>query len=267
MSRSARPTKPRARARRSSRGFSMPRLPSVELEQHQLDVLGLGLVALAAFFAAVFYLGWSGGKVGEALAHGFVFLFGGVAYLIPMALFGAGALIVVGPMLPSIRPFRTGALLLLVALMLGLAAGTFGLGPANPPRHGFFQPLFFRHHGGAAGEALYWVASNLFSRFGAHILFVFLTLAGVLLLTGASIAGVVRATRMGMSETTRRVRESTGELAALVAGRVRPAPVPDDRRWAEPLDPERGRPAPPDGGPVVRATHVEAPALDTGEED
>jgi membrane protein implicated in regulation of membrane protease activity len=59
------------------------------LDEQQLDLVGLGLVALAAFFAPVFYLGWDGGKVGEALASGFVFLLGGVAYLVPIALFAA----------------------------------------------------------------------------------------------------------------------------------------------------------------------------------
>src|SRR2546423_3933107 len=137
-----RQTRPRARARRSSRPFALPRLPRLELEQHQLDVLGLGLVALAAFFAAVFYLGWDGGKVGEALARGFVFAFGGVAYLVPIALFGIGAVIVLRPLVPSVRPFKAGAICLLLALMLGLAAGSFGLGPAHPARHGFFHPDF-----------------------------------------------------------------------------------------------------------------------------
>ena len=57
------------------------------LDQNQKDVLGLGLVAAAVFFAFVFYLGWDGGEVGEAFADGFVWLFGGVGYLVPIALF------------------------------------------------------------------------------------------------------------------------------------------------------------------------------------
>ena len=38
----------------------VPRMP--ELQQRDLDLIGLGLVAMAAFFAFVFYLGWDGGK-------------------------------------------------------------------------------------------------------------------------------------------------------------------------------------------------------------
>jgi DNA segregation ATPase FtsK/SpoIIIE, S-DNA-T family len=235
----------------------MPRLPSLRLEQHQLDLLGLGLVALAAFLAFVFYLGWDGGKVGGALADGFVYLFGGVGYLVPVAMFGAGAVLVLKPLLPSVRPFRAGAVCLLLALMLGLAAGSFGLGPDHPARDGFFHADYFRHHGGVVGEALFFGSKTLVSAWGAHIIFVFLMLAGVLLLTGASIAGVVSATRQGVSETRRRLS------SAAVGG------LPT-RRWDEPLDEHElraRRAVPADVEPVVRATHVEAPALDTGEEE
>src|SRR4051812_23596407 len=247
------PAKP---VRRELPSFKVP-----QLDQHQLDLVGLGLVALAAFFAPVFYLGWDGGEVGEALASGFVFLLGGVAYLMPIALFGAGALIVLRPLLPTLRPFRAGAICLLLALMLGLAGTLFGIGSGDEARHGFFHPEYFRGHGGAIGELLYYVSSTLFSRFGSYLIFVFLLLAGVLLLTGASIAGVIAATRAGMTGTRRRVKRSTGEFAAVATGR--------SRAWAEPLDDGGAEAAvPADVEPVVRATHVEAPAnQDTGEEE
>ncbi len=235
------------------------------LEQRHLDLIGLGLVALAAFFAFVFYLGWDGGKVGEAMADGFVFLFGGVGYLAPIALFGAGAVLVLKPMLPSVRPFKSGAACLLLGLMLGLAAGSFGLGPEDPPRDGFMRPEYFREHGGATGDALYWVARTLFQDFGAHILFVFLILGGVLLLTGASVAGIMRATHESVTSTTRRVRQSTSEFAALVTGQASPQPPA-----ASPQDecPEPGgEHVPPEVEPLVRATHVEAPALDDEDRD
>src|SRR4051794_13020142 len=207
----------------------------------------------------VFYLGWDGGKVGEGLASAFIFLFGGVGYLVPVAMFGAGAVLVLKPLLPSVRPFRSGAICLMVALMLGLAAGSFGLGPDHPARDGFFHAAYFRAHGGVVGEALYFVSKTLFSSFGAHIIFVFLMLAGVLLLTGGSIAGVVNATRAGVATTTQRIRSATGDHPAARA-------KPNARRWDEPLDPDEYDPrVPADVEPVVRATHVEAPARDTGE--
>ena len=127
--------------------------------------------------------------------------------------------------------------------MLGLAAGTFGLGPDDPPRDAAFEtPSWFRHHGGAVGEGLFWVARTLFQEIGAHILFVFLFVAGFMLLTGASIAGVIRATSESVRTTTRRVKRSTTEFA-----RLKPQP-----ERAEPPEPAHAE-------PVVRATHVEAP--------
>src|SRR4051812_48117067 len=271
------PTRARTRSSAASRSTKrqspqLPRLPEIKLEQHQLDLIGLGLVALAAFLSFVFYLGWDGGKVGEGLASMFIFLFGGVGYVVPVAMFGAGAVLVLKPLLPSVRPFRSGAICLFLALMLGLAAGSFGLGPDHPARDGFFHAPYFRDHGGVIGDAMYFVAKTLFSSFGAHIIFVFLLLAGVLLLTGASVAGVLSATREGVAQTTRRVRSSTGEFAALVTGRrgeregdaADGRPVP--RRGAEPLDETDLAAVPADVEPVVRATHVEAPARDNGED-
>jgi len=216
--------KPVARKRpvaHKRRRLGLPAWP--HLEQRHRDVVGLGLVALAAFFACVFYLGWDGGKVGEALADALIFLFGGVAYLTPVVLFGAGAVLVLGPLLPSAAPFRTGALCLLTALMLGLAAGSLGLGPDDPPRDGFFDPAFVRVHGGVAGEALYWALSTLVQDVGAHIVFTFLLVAGTLLLTGASVAGIVNSTREGVATTKRRVRQSTSEFTALVTRSPRTA--------------------------------------------
>ena len=87
----------------------LPQLPKLpELEQRHHDLIGLGLVALGAFFAFVFYLGWEGGKVGGALADVFVFLFGGVCYLVSVVLFAAGAVHVLNHRLPSYNPIRAG---------------------------------------------------------------------------------------------------------------------------------------------------------------
>src|SRR3954470_17104321 len=202
---SRRPTKKRRRATRDRAlsdllDFRMPRL-----EQHQLDLIGLGLVALAAYFTLVFYLGWDGGKVGEWMAIGFKYLFGGVAYLAPIVLFGIGALLVLRPLLPSVRPIKAGATCLLVGLLLGLAGHSFGIGPDAPAREGFFHASYFKHHGGLVGDGLYWVSKTLFQHVGTDIFFVFLMLGGLLVLAGASVAGVVHATGDSLTNPTRRV--------------------------------------------------------------
>src|SRR3954464_11593752 len=249
----------RKRGRRSrSRWF--PSVPLPAFEQRQLDLIGLAMVGFAVFFAFVFYLGWNGGKVGGALADAILVGFGAAGYLAPVVMFGFGALLVLRPMLPTVRPFKAAALCLICGLTLGLAAGSLGLGPGHVARHGFFDLHYLRTHGGLVGEALYWSARTLFQEVGAHILFAFLFLAGVLLLTGGSVAGVVRATREGVSTTTRRVRHSTQEFAAVITGNTT-ARVPEGH------EPERVEPPEPPPGvePVVRATHVERPAIDAEE--
>jgi DNA segregation ATPase FtsK/SpoIIIE, S-DNA-T family len=234
--------------RRRSRGFWPPaQLPT--LEQRHWDLIGLALVAFASFFACVFYLDWSGGEVGEAMADGILYLFGGVGYLAPVALFAVGALMVVEPMLADVHPFKTGAVCLAAALMLGVAAGSLGLGPGDTPREGFFDADYLRRHGGLIGETMFWASSTLFSEAGSHILFVFLLLAGILLLTGASVAGVVQATRQAATGAGERIRRTTRSLSPATT-----APLPGQA----PI-----RPPEPEGQePLVRATHVEAPALD-----
>src|SRR5919198_3403187 len=115
------------RKRRAARGGWWPDLELPVLEQRHWDLIGLGLVALAAFFALVFYLNWAGGEVGEALAGAMLFMLGGVGYAAPVLLFAAGALIVIRPIIPALHPLKTGAVCLTSALMLGLAAGSLGL--------------------------------------------------------------------------------------------------------------------------------------------
>ena len=250
--------RPKARKSRRPQGRLRGGIKLPTLDQGQWDLVGLGLVSFAAFFACVFYLGWAGGEIGEALADGMLVLFGDAGYLAPLALFAAGAVVMLRPMLPAVQPWGIGALCLGAALTLGLAAGSLGLGPGDTARDGFLDAEYLRHHGGLVGESLFWVSSHLFSHAGSHILFVFLLLAGVLLLTGASVAGMVSATRQGVATTTERVRVSKQDLANALSG-LTTAPPPQPR--GEAVSP----PEPEDSEPVVRATHVEAPALDGSE--
>ncbi|HKG62650.1 MAG TPA: DNA translocase FtsK 4TM domain-containing protein [Solirubrobacteraceae bacterium] len=204
--RSAR-AKSRNPRRSAPRPPAWPRLP--ELEQRELDLIGLGLVAFAVFFAFLVYGGVDGGEAGGWTLDSLRWLLGAVHYGVPAGLLAAGAIIVLRPVLPAVRPFRAGAICLFAALCLGLAAGTLGLGP-DGARSGLWDPEWVRTRGGMAGEALYWGTSTLLGSVGSHIVAVFLFLAGVLLLTGASVAGVVKAT----ADSTTRVVQSGSEAVA-----------------------------------------------------
>jgi len=178
---------PKARARRSSSSWR-PRLPVIE--RRHLDLAGLALVAAGVFLAFPLYLGWDGGAAGQPVVDGLTWALGTVAYAIPVALVAAGALIVMSPVLPTVRPFRAGAICLLGSALLLFGAGG--------------EPV--RENGGVVGRALHDTAASAFSDVGASIIAIFLAVAATLLLTGASVAGVLSATHTRVAETTRGLR-------------------------------------------------------------
>jgi S-DNA-T family DNA segregation ATPase FtsK/SpoIIIE len=255
--RSTAQSKPRARARRSS--LSAMRVPL--LAQRHLDLIGLGLVALGVFLVFPIYLDWDGGAAGHAATRGIAYLVGQVGYAVPAAIVCGGVILVLRPVLPAVRPFRAGAICLFAALTLALAAGTFGLGPPGQ-RFGYWNAPFFEARGGIAGDALLYVTATAFSTIGAHILAVFLFIAGVLLLTGATISGVLRATGSSLADTTRVLSRAMPARPVRAPREPRPvpeaAPEPAPRAGREPVRP----PEPRDSEVIVRATHVEAPSLD-----
>src|SRR5207237_1072507 len=144
---------------------------------------------------------------------------------------------------------------------LALAAGTLGLGPTGA-RTGVWDAGFVQHHGGVVGEAIYTAVAAAAQQAGAHVLAIFLFCAALLLLTGATVAGVVRGLRAGAAATGLAAR---AERAAEVAGASEePAPEagaaesalqrPEDGdepgvTRARPADPTREDPARPGESP------------------
>ena len=252
---------PPKRARRSllaSRSFSLPR-PRLELEPHHIDILALALIAVGVFLGGVAYLQWAGGALGSGAVQGSRFLFGALGYAVPSALIAAGALILLRELRPPTRPLRTGAICLLAALTLALSAGTLGLGPGRTPAAVFWHPAAFKTRGGVLGQAELWVSSHLLSSLGASILAVFLLAAGVILVTGATLGGLVRATRTTVAGTSRALKRSSEDIAATVIRRPATEPARSAQAAvAAPLLP----PEPDTSELVVRATHVEAPPIE-----
>ncbi|HEY6695658.1 MAG TPA: DNA translocase FtsK 4TM domain-containing protein [Solirubrobacteraceae bacterium] len=214
--------------------MSWPSMP--QLDQRQLDLVGLALVAAGIFFASLIYLSWDGGAGGTRAVNGLRDLVGAVHYVVPVALVASGAILVLRPMLPAVRPFRAGGACLFAGLALGLTAGTLGLGPGGGEVR--WDAEWVRPRGGVLGEALYWGLSAALGSVGAHIAALFLFLAAVLLLTGASVAGVVKATTTSVSATTRDMRaavqrrRATEELAALEVGDARVSRATPEPFWS-----------------------------------
>jgi S-DNA-T family DNA segregation ATPase FtsK/SpoIIIE len=247
----------RTRAKRSSATWA-PRIPVIE--QRHLDLFGLALVACGVFLIFPLYLGWDGGQAGDGVVDGLALAVGQLRYVAPIGVLAAGAVIVMRPVLPSVRPFKSGGLCFVLALALMFAAGTLGLGP-DTVRDGYWNADFLRDRGGYLGEALFYVSSNLIGSIGTHILALFLFLAGVLLLTGASVAGVLKATGGTVAESTRVLRSATvtARPAEATSGRGAAATAAGATKGGRP----RVRvPESSDDDLIVKATHVEAPSLD-----
>ena len=256
-------TRSKPAPKRKPKGRSRQTAPT--LERRHLDLLGLALVAVSVFFAFVIWLGWDGGRVGEGAVEGMRWLVGGVHVVAPLALMVAGAWLVLQPVLPAVRPVRTGLISLFLSLQLGLAAGTLGIGPGGR-RVSDFDVFYAKQHGGMIGAALDKGIGTLLGSVGVHVIAVFLFLAAVLLLTGASVAGFLKATSDTVTTSSRRVRDEvtrrrtgvTEELAQLEEPpeppkvrkrRPKPPPEPvvldDEPDWAADLEieasePERG---------------------------
>src|SRR6266516_740807 len=134
------------------------------------ELIGLGLVALGIFLAAVMYANWNGGYVGGWIARGLHVLVGASSYALPVVFAVVGTLMVGRSALLDVRPFRTGLLVFSVGLLLVLGAA----------------------HGGAFGHGLEWGFAKLLGHGGATILGVTAMVIGGILLWGASLGAVLR---------------------------------------------------------------------------
>jgi len=231
------------------------------LSQNQRDVLGLGLAAVGVFMGFVLYGHWDGGKLGQGLASVLGWCFGEARALAPAALLIGGSALLFAQFMPTRRPLRTGGLCLFAAATLALAAGTLGVSSGTPADAGSEQwrSAFLQSHGGILGQGLYWVADRLVQTVGVNILVVFLLVVGVVLLTGLSLAVVVRATGNGLVDTSRVLRARASALE-------RPSKsAPSKRAQTDSRESAEHSLQPPEPAPeelIVRATHVEAPSVD-----
>jgi S-DNA-T family DNA segregation ATPase FtsK/SpoIIIE len=205
---------PRRRKKRTLR----PRLPArvkerrrkrgPKSEQHS-ELIGLALVALGLFLAAILYLGWSGGMVGGWIVGGLEDAIGSAAYAVPVCCLGIGGLMVVRSALIDVRPFRTGLALTFLGLMVTLGGS----------------------HGGAIGSALADLFGLLVGGTGTTILGVLLLVVGALLLSGASVGALVRRSGHAVKRAHSRARR-----ARLPEPAAPPAPVIPLRAPEPPVD-------------------------------
>jgi S-DNA-T family DNA segregation ATPase FtsK/SpoIIIE len=172
---------------------------------HFAELIGLALVAFGLFLAAVLYAGWSAGVVGGRLTSGLEELAGAAVYIIPIACLAVGGLALVRSRLIDVRPFR-----------LGLAVASIGL-----------LLVLGDEHGGYLGTWLEAAFGWLLGSTGVLILGAFTLLAGLLLLTGASVGAIVRRSHGAVQNVRRRTggrREP--ELAKVIPLEAARGPAP-----------------------------------------
>ena len=133
--------RPRTRSRAPApKPRKSPREVVAGLEQRHLDLIGLGLIAVAVYLGCVLYVGWDGGPVGDSLKQALTDATGRVAYLVPIAVAGWAPALMMRPMIKAPGAFNAGAILMLASLLLAFAAETGGLGAVAPDEARLLPP-------------------------------------------------------------------------------------------------------------------------------
>jgi DNA segregation ATPase FtsK/SpoIIIE, S-DNA-T family len=206
-------------ARRRKKRVLRPRTPSrvkrrkraaKQRSHHHPELIGLGLTAVGLFLSTVVYLGWEGGRAGSWIPDGIWALVGDAGYLLPAALVVVGSLMLGRSVLVQVHPFRWG----LGCLSLGLF-------------------LLLADSGGYVGTALDEVVATLIGRTGAVIAGAAVSLAGVLLLSGASVGALIRDSGPAVRRARTAARR-TFERAPRTYEEPLPPPVPLRPRGHEP---------------------------------
>ena len=183
-----------------------------ERSHHHPELIGLGLTAVGLFLATLVYLGWEGGRAGGSIADGIWAVVGDAGYLLPAVLVIVGALMLGRSTLVSVHPFRWG----LACLSLGLF-------------------LLLADSGGYVGTVLDEVVGTLIGRIGAVIAGIALSLAGVLLLSGASVGALIRDSGPAVRRARTAARR-TFERTPRLDEEPLPPPIPLRRSHEPPVD-------------------------------
>jgi DNA segregation ATPase FtsK/SpoIIIE, S-DNA-T family len=184
-----RPLRPRKPARVKKRPQRKP-----ARSHHRPELIGLGLLAAGLFLGALLYLGWDGGQGGQKVVEWLDQAIGQLRYLLPIVLVAFGLLLVTRSQLLDMRPFRTGSTIVMLGLFLVL-------GPSA----------------GMIGSGLDTMVGRFVGSTGRVLLGVTATVAGILLLTGASIGAILRRSHHVVRRAATRAKPPARERASAPA--------------------------------------------------
>jgi S-DNA-T family DNA segregation ATPase FtsK/SpoIIIE len=184
------------------------------------EIAGLGLIGLGVFLGMTLFLGVSVGPLGSGLETLIRFLVGRAVLLAPLLFVLGGLGLIFHWRILDRRPFRAGAITLGATLLLALAAGSYGVGGRT--RDAWFDPTVMQGRGGIIGEFEYFVTSNTVGASGTNLLVMLGFIAGLILVTGASLSLVLRRSGKGAAVASRAVGRSAKAvtLTAVRGGQI-----------------------------------------------
>ncbi len=178
------------------------------------EIIGLGLLGLGAFLAMTTYLGISVGPVGSGFETLVRLVVGRAVIVAPLVLVGIGIALILNHEILTRRPFRIGGFIIVAASTLALSAGTLGIGGRT--RFTWFDPLTMAGRGGTLGELQYFVFGHAVSDAGTTVLVVLGMIAGIVMVTGASLSLLLRGSGKGATIASKAVGRSA-KVAAKTA--------------------------------------------------
>jgi len=170
-------------------------------------------VALAVFLGFVLYLGWDGGSLGRWLGAAAQWTVGLLAFALPVLLCFFAYLLVAPVEQRPRRGVGWGVSLVIIAFLLAAAADAFDVFAGERPTR-LFTDTYMSAHGGFAGELMWGGLNGIIGRIGVDVLVIALLLAGVLLVTGASLRQWASRSRHGMAAAGRVARDQAESLGA-----------------------------------------------------
>ncbi|MFM9018827.1 MAG: DNA translocase FtsK 4TM domain-containing protein [Actinomycetota bacterium] len=175
---------------------STPRKPAGRGRGYR-EIAGLGLIALGVFLGAVVFASIGGGAFGQYLEEFIRVFVGRGVGLAPLVMVAIGVHMIVRIPVFDARPFRIGAGVVGLAIVLGLASGLFGTGMDTA--QGWFDMTEMQATGGVIGAGLWWATDSTIGAVGANILTVLGIAAGMVLMSGASLGEALRGSGRGVA--------------------------------------------------------------------
>ena len=198
---------------RPARSRSAPRSSSLTGPSHQRrELIGLALFALAALLAAQIYFGIGVGPLGGWLEQFLRLFVGRLVLVLPPLLAALGGILIFDEDVLQVSALRIGSVVLAVSLCTALAAGLFGLhGAAHT---GWFHPRIMQMRGGVVGETVWFGTAHSIGTAGTAILVVVGVVAGLVLITGASLGRTLRRSGSGAATASRQMGKGMATATA-----------------------------------------------------